>query len=277
MDVFIVTDELKKIYTDGLPPQVFKESDLFFGVQEGEYPAGIAAVRAMGDEFLLTYLFVREEFRRQGAGTMLLDSVKETLREIGADRLEVTYTLNDSTAELHDFLEEQELLEDRDEDEKPVLVMQLKDIPEKYRNRKKAEGIVRLKDVRSGQWSLYMADYEKFKKEYPEYAVELKSRDYYDPEFSFVRMNKKKQIEAALLFSRHGNDLVLEHAIRITKPTRSDFMTLAFAAITEAAAADPDMSISYCVYNPKILPVSDAISGRKAKKIGVSVTHFYEF
>ncbi len=277
MDVFIVTDELKKAYTEGLPSQVLEESDMFFGAQEGDEPVGVDAIRAMGDEFLLTFVFVREDHRRQGVGTMLMDAVKDTLRQIGADRLEATYTLNDLTAELHDFLEEQGMPEDMDEDEKPVMVMQLKDIPDKYRNRKILEEIVPLKDVLKGQWSLYMADHKRFMENFPEYAVEMKSREYYDQEFSFVRMNDKGQIEASALFSRHGNDLVLEHLIRLTQPNREDFMSLVFAAINEAGNEDPEMSISYCIYNPKLLKISDLISDQKARKIGVSVTQSYEF
>lgn len=277
MEVFIVNDELKKAYTEGLPPQVLDGSDMFFGAQEGEDPAGVAAVRAMGNEFLLTYIFVREEFRRQGVGTMLMDAVKSTLRQIGADRLETTYTLNDLTVELHDFFEEQQLVEEKDEDEKPVMRMYFKDIPDQYRNRKTMEVIFRLKDVLNRQWSKYTVDYEKFKEQHPEYAVELKSRDYYDPEFSVVRLNNQREIEAAMLFSKHGNDLVLEHIIRLTKPEKEDFMSLFFGAVREAEGSDPDMSISYCIYNPRFRGVSDVVSDHKAEQIGVSMTQYYEF
>ncbi len=277
MEVFIVNDELKKAYTDGLPSAILKESDLFFGAQEGADPAGIAAIRAMGNEFLLTYIFVREEFRRQGVGTMLMDAVKSTLRQIGADRLEVTYTLNDLTGELHDFLEEQQLTEDREEDEKPVRRMYFKDIPDQYRERKTGEVIFRRKEVLNRQWAKYTADYELFKEKHPEYAVELKSRDYYDPEFSVVRLNNAREIEAAMLFSKQGNDLVLEHIIRLTKPEKEDFMSLFFGAMKEAEGSDPDMSISYCIYNPKFRGVSDVVSDHKAEQIGVSVTQYYEF
>ncbi|MCR5791000.1 MAG: GNAT family N-acetyltransferase [Lachnospiraceae bacterium] len=277
MEVFIITDELKKAYTDSLPTQVLDESDLFFGAQEGADPAGVAAIRAMGNEFLLTYIFVRKEFRRQGVGTMLMDTVKDTLQQIGADRLEIIYTLNEMTAELHDFLEEQELTEDRDEDEKPVMRMYFKDIPEQYRTRKTTETIVTLKDVSGRQWSKYTADYERIKEKVPEYAIELKPRDYYDPDYSVVRLNDRKEIEAAMLFSKYGNDLVLEYMNRLTWPEKADFMSLFFGAVQKAKGADPDMSISYCIYNPRFRKVSDLISDQRAEQIGVSMTQYIEF
>ncbi len=277
MKVFIVTDELKKAYLEGLPDQVKEESDLFFGAQEGEDPAGVAAVRALGSTFLLTFIFVRQEFRRQGTGTMLMDAVKDTLNEIGSDRLEINYTLNDLSGELHDFLEEQQMTEEQEDDKKPVMRMYFKDIQEKYRDRKTNENIIPLKKVLNGQWLKYIADYDKIKKKVPEYAIELKPRDYYDPDFSVVRLDEKNRIEAAMLFSKDGNDLVLEHVMRTTWPEKDDFMTLFFGAINLAKGADPDMSISYCIYNPKLQKVSDLISGGKAEHIGVSVTQYYEF
>ncbi len=52
---------------------------------------------------------------------------------------------------------------------------------------------------------------------------------------------------------------------------------LFFGAVKEAKGADPDMSISYCIYNPRFLGISDLISDHKAEQTGVSMTQYYEF
>ena len=276
MNAFVINNKLKRIYTDQLPVPVQKGSDMFFGVQDEDIPVGVAAIRAEGSSFFLTYIFIREEYRHRGAGTLLMGSVKSLLREIGADSLETTYTLNDSTAVLHDFLEEMQM-GDEPGCEMPVMEFRLGDIPDSYRG-KSPKSIISLQEVSNTAWGKYMTEYQKYRDETSEPMPDFREKDYYDPGLSFVCLDDQHKITGSILFSGSDSDRTLEHLACIQPNSTSVIRALIFAAINKADSfMDKDALIKFCAFDSKTLSLADTICGGRVRQIGVSMTQVFEF
>lgn len=276
MKAFVVGEDRRADYTEGLPEQVVKGSDLFIAVQEDDDPVGLAAFRAEGDVFLLMWIYVREEYRQRGAGTLLMGAAKDILRDAGADSLQAIYTLNDDTAVLHDFLEEQQMRE-LTEESRPVFSFCYGDIDDRYRG-KKAVRTEKLSEVNEGRWTYYVSEYYKTAEQEGSEVLPIGDKAMYDPELSIVQADEKKNITGLILISRSGDDLVLEHLSTKEKGDVSKLLELLQAAIDGAEGkVKPEAKLSFCAVNDKINKLAESISGNKLLQTGISVIQVYEF
>ena len=276
MKVFVINDDMKKAYTDMLPVFVREGADMFLGIQDETDPVGIAAIRAEGDTFVLEFIYILDEYRHRGAGTLLLDSVKNMLCMIGANRLETTYTLNDSTAVLHDFLEEMGLGE-IEEENKPVMRFTLKDIPERFAG-KNTEQVRSLKEGSESDWACYMSEFAQFQEESNENVPDIGRRDLYDPDISFVYMDEAHKIQGSIMFSRMDDELTIEHFACLEKRNTKIVRSMIYAAVSMAKSTlSKEAAISFCAFDPGTLALADTISNGKMEQVGKSVTQIYYF
>ena len=77
----------------GFIPQVFLDNELLLGVAcaEGDEIIGAAVVEPMEDNLTIRWIYVLEEYRNRGAGTMMIDCISEMAKASEAEYLDIYF------------------------------------------------------------------------------------------------------------------------------------------------------------------------------------------
>ena len=72
MQTTLITEENVGMFIEAIPEDVISASNLFFGVIDEKSDTACGVLSAIVDEennILITYIYVHEQYRHQGAGT----------------------------------------------------------------------------------------------------------------------------------------------------------------------------------------------------------------
>lgn len=79
----------------GFIPDAFYKAELMLGIvcldEEKDMPVGFTALTITEESLLIEYISVLEEYRRRGAGTLMLEGAGEMAEAAGIDMLEIYY------------------------------------------------------------------------------------------------------------------------------------------------------------------------------------------
>ena len=93
MNITKLTAENAGLFAE-IPPEVFRDNELFLGIgcldDEGE-PIGAAILDSNGEALLITSIYVDEESRLKGAGSLMLEGIREMAEAAGLDRVEAYF------------------------------------------------------------------------------------------------------------------------------------------------------------------------------------------
>ena len=108
MVIEIVSEKNAEEYRDFLP-EIFFRSPIKLGIicldEESWMPVGFTMLKLEEYRLLIRYIFVREEYRHQGAGSMMLTGSCEMAESAGLDRVEIYFnTLTDKDRIPYEFL-----------------------------------------------------------------------------------------------------------------------------------------------------------------------------
>lgn len=92
MDIFLITNENADSFT-GFIPQVFLDNELLLGVAcaDGDEVIGAAVVEPMGNNLTIRWLYVLDGYRKQGAGSLMMDHIMEMARAQEAEFLDIYF------------------------------------------------------------------------------------------------------------------------------------------------------------------------------------------
>ena len=209
----LITDKNREFFLQAVDPQIIDEGDIFIGAIDDDTntACGVLVAKEQADLTLeITYIYVAEEWRNKGAGTALIDTLREVADSLEAERIACTNVRGNDEDEVADLLEDCDFVKDT-EQTFPIYRVNLADIELKDSVKSgKAGMLVSLKDITDKEWT-------DLSKEWAEQSGDemcldaLKfPKENYNGEKSVISLGKKGKVNGIFLLSGKEGDYSLE-------------------------------------------------------------------
>lgn len=104
MNVFIDKGEKKEAFRNLIPKRFLFQPVILLGCEDEGNLTGAAIVEKTGMDMRLLWIWVKEGFRRKGAGTALLDEAVRLARKAEAECLRVVYAASEKSSPVLDYM-----------------------------------------------------------------------------------------------------------------------------------------------------------------------------
>lgn len=104
MNVFIDKGEKKEAFRNLIPKRFLFQPVILLGCEDEGNLTGAAVVEKTGMDMRLLWIWVKEGFRRKGAGTALLDEAVRLARKAEAECLRVVYAASEKSSPVLDYM-----------------------------------------------------------------------------------------------------------------------------------------------------------------------------
>ncbi len=265
----LVTEENADLFFPAISSMTLALCDVFLGVYDEETDAacGVLAAEALSGGLLsIEEIFVAERYRNQGAGSLLLNDVKELAKELGFFSLTCTYEKMEGDAQdvMTWLLTSAGFY--KDENTMPVFRLKLSDI--NFPDSSDEEGVKQLLKLTDREWKDFARQSEKEE-------VPLWVRELYDERISCVLMDSFGQVEGALLFSK-GTDIVNLSYVKI--PETNEGLNRLMSKVYDVSKRhlSDDTWFRLQISNPAMIMMLNGISKQRLEKSGELVTTYFD-
>lgn len=258
-----------------LPEALFNSCDFVIMAMENESIKGIMCVALEGTNYRINYVYVTNEYRNLGVARAMFDRLNELSYQSGIDASVISYSLDESTEELHEML----MYFGYEEDGKDSLFtikLQDADFLSKYANRVKYSS---LEDSPSSYVNRMKADYAKVLDIEDMPLPLLKPLNMYSSKASILVENPNtSQISAAFVEDFGDNKLSLSFVFSQGDGNPKDLLVLMGALFDNLCKICPkDAEIYINSINGHSNKMIVELLGEKAKQSGVVVTQYYTY
>ena len=125
MQATIINENNSEAFLGAVDTESLVNSDLFFGAvdEKSDAAVGVLAVGAGGNHTLaIRFIYVDEEYRRQGAGSSMLSLLTEVAYDMEAEAIVCALFISEEELEIRDFLLAYGFLESESEEDDMVLL-----------------------------------------------------------------------------------------------------------------------------------------------------------
>ncbi len=208
----LITAEGESVFMETVDAEVRKECDFFIGVydENTDTACGVMAVEAVGGHTLaIRYIYVDEKWRRRGAGTELIDMLRDIAPHIEAEAIVCSFTrgnISDGIAELLascGFAETPEM-------SSSIYRIDLSDL--EIKKSKKVSELVRIKSIGAEEWKSFPEEWKNAGGDEAGYEALAEEKDRYDAERSYLALNEKGSPVGFGLVVCHNGENMLEIA-----------------------------------------------------------------
>ena len=206
----LITGENESVFLEAVDAELRKECDFFIGVydEDTDTACGILAAEAVGGHTLaIRYIYVDEKWRRQGAGTELIDTLMDIASHIEAEAIVCSFTrgnISDGIAELLascGFGKTPEL-------SAPIYRIDLSDL--EFKKTKKAGPLVSIKNIGDEEWKSLSDEWKKAGGDEAGYEALKDEKDRYDEERSYLAMDENGAPVGLCLVTSQNGEYMLE-------------------------------------------------------------------
>lgn len=245
--------------------------DIMLGAydEETDTACGILSAESVNNEqtgysIAIRGIYVDEDWRREGIGTVLVNALMDIAVDAGARALLCTHLeAEGETEEVTPFLEAMKFK--RTQDALPVYAFRLSEITAGRSHDDISCSPV--KGIGARQWrELVKFAYEQ--------ATVVNVTNYYDADISFLAYDKDAGLKGALLCSCHDGALYVDRAMTAEQDETAILDSLLYHSVTEAAKKySPGTEIGITLSDPEEEMLLKELTGNKAEKVGSFVAH----
>ncbi len=272
-----ITRENWQDFQELAPLDVWERADLAFGTMESDEACGLLVTEWQDEDVFITYLYVKDAFRRKKIATKLVDTLRFAGQLESRATLQCNYVSGEATRSLEDFFDY--LCFASNKEKSPLYRIRLGDLKKEYLSRKiqlhAFEKIVPLGELSSAEWMKFVR-YVRQMQQYDTQGIfpYLESRSKYHRSYSFLFLTVNICVGCILVREQSGY-YVIEFLWNSTKRPSIDVICLLQAAY-QAMSHEHDEDTVLCV-NPLTKKSSAIINyfSRTYEKMGDVITRSY--
>ena len=209
----LITDRNREFFLHAVEKQIIDEGDIFIGVIDEDSNTACGVLVAKEQEGLsldITYLYVAKEWRNKGAGTKLIDTLRNVADSLEAERIVCTNARGIYEDEVSSLLESCGFAKDTDQTY-PIYRVKPADIEIKGTGKaSKAGRLISLKDISDDEWAALPKEWSKASGDEMTLDALMTDKKTYNGEKSCLSFGHDGKLNGVFLLAGDEGDYSLE-------------------------------------------------------------------
>ena len=209
----LITDENRDFFLQVVDSAILDDGDIFIGAIDDEErtACGVLVAKARKENTLdILFIYVEPSWRSKGAGTTLLNTLRDVAASIDADRIVCTSTRGNNEDDVESLLETNGFFKDIDQTY-PIYRISLGDLEIKETTRNDKAGVfVSLNDIDEENWKTLWEEWQEESGEDMCREALMADKNLYDPDMSVLTFDKKGTLNGVFLVSEQDGEYFLE-------------------------------------------------------------------
>ena len=209
----LITDENRDFFLQVVDSAILDDGDIFIGAIDDEESTacGVLVAKARKENTLdILFIYVEPSWRSKGAGTTLLNTLRDVAASIDADRIVCTSTRGNNEDDVASLLETNGFFKDIDQTY-PIYRISLGDLEIKETTRNDKAGVfVSLNDIDEENWKTLWEEWQEESGEDMCREALMADKNFYDPDMSVLTFDKKGTLNGVFLVSEQDGEYFLE-------------------------------------------------------------------
>ncbi len=265
----LITKDNKALFMKTVDAEVREDCDVFIGVydEDTDTACGVLAAEAAGGHTLsIRHIFVDPDWRGKGAGTELIETLRDVALNLKAGAIICTYNRGNGSEGISELLESQGFVCDPDLTY-PIFMINLTDL--ETEKSKKPLTFISLKEIDNKTWKDLSDEWEKVDGDEDGLDALMEDRERYDPDRSCLAFDKNDILVGMFLVVCHGGEYMLEafYALGDDAPGVEEAL-LGFVSDMAAGGKLKDTFLTVCPITPGDRELFSRITGGAMIQVG---------